>query len=76
MKPSQIVTGIYDSIRFHTQGCKGNLDGGRGCYEIFQRASEFSGVKHGVMVWPFQRKGLFQVNILQAIAKHGNLDIC
>lgn len=28
-------------------GEQGNLDDGKGCYEIFQSTSEFSGVGHG-----------------------------
>lgn len=46
LKPGQIVMGIYGSMRFHIQECKGNVDDGKSCYETFLSHSGFSGVKH------------------------------
>lgn len=45
LKPGQTGTSIDESRRFHTQGCKGNPDDWRDCYEGFLSNSGFSGVK-------------------------------
>lgn len=71
MKPSQIVTGV---LRFHTQGCKRNLDDGRGCSEIFQSTAVFSGVKPGVGV-ALPETGLYQVKVSHPVVERGSLDL-
>lgn len=48
-------------------GEQGNLDDGKGCHEIFQSTSEFSGVGM-VMAWLSQSQGLDQVNVSYAPA--------